>query len=621
MNFRKDINGIRAIAVIAVLLFHFNSSWLQGGFAGVDVFFVISGFLMTGIIFRGIEQENFSILKFYVARANRIIPALAVLCLVLLVFGWFYLTPLDYTTLGKHVASSMGFLSNIIYWRESGYFDASSQEKWLLHTWSLSAEWQFYIIYPLILVVLRKFMTVKKIKKVVLFGTILGFLFCVVATYKWPNAAYYLLPTRAWEMMVGGVAFLYPFSIEDKRKKLVEWLGLILIFISYLFISKSNPWPGYLAILPVFGAFLIIQSQRNDSFITSNIVFQKIGTWSYSIYLWHWPIVVAMYYFSLNDSFVYIGIVLSILLGFLSNKYIEKIKFRNNFSGLLSYLKCKPMYAMLVAVFFLSFIYLTNGMNKNTYFLSEYIEKTKHTSYYHSGPTSNLDCRLGSKKSEPIGLVWGDSYAGQLDPFVINFLSEEQSFVSRTTSYCVPSLSLTKSLGWYPEHCRILREKTIEEIKNKKYKVIFLAGRWEYLYGNDSEAGFNSVLDAINLSSKNALVVYVVAQPILYKRNIRNDFLRSKISSRYKADYTKDDNLANQINNKLEQAIKKIGYKNVYYVSRDVLYGSSTHSDLTSSGIPYTFDQGHFTDAGSLAASNNFINSKLFNLTEKILNH
>ena len=621
MNFRKDINGIRAIAVIAVLLFHFNSSWLQGGFAGVDVFFVISGFLMTGIIFRGIEQENFSILKFYVARANRIIPALAVLCLVLLIFGWFYLTPLDYKALGKHVASSMGFLSNIIYWRESGYFDTSSQEKWLLHTWSLSAEWQFYIIYPLILVVMRKFMTVKKMKKAVLFGTILGFLFCVVATYKWPNAAYYLLPTRAWEMMVGGVAFLYPFSIEDKRKKLVEWLGLTLIFISYFLISESNPWPGYLAILPVFGAFLIIQSQRNDSFITSNIVFQKIGTWSYSIYLWHWPIVVAIYYFSLNDSFIYIGIVLSILLGFLSNKYIEKIKFRNDFSGLRSYLKCKPMCFMLIAGLFSSLIYSTNGMNKNTYSLSGYIEKTKHTSYCHSGPTSNLDCRLGSKKSEPIGLVWGDSYAGQLDPFVINFLSEEQSFVSRTTSYCVPSLSLTKSLGWYPEYCRILREKTIEEIKNKKYKVIFLAGRWEYLYDNDSEAGFNSVLDAINLSSNNALVVYVVAQPILYKRNIRNDFLRSKISSRYKVDYTKDDNLANEINNKLEQAIKKIGYKNVYYISRDVIYGSSTHSDLTSSGIPYTFDQGHFTDAGSLAASKNFINSKLFNLTEKILNH
>ena len=113
-SFRQDINGLRAIAVIAVVLFHFNASWMPGGFAGVDVFFVISGFLMTGIIFRGIEQENFSILKFYVARANRIIPALAVLCLVLLVFGWFYLTPLDYKALGKHAASSVAFLSNII---------------------------------------------------------------------------------------------------------------------------------------------------------------------------------------------------------------------------------------------------------------------------------------------------------------------------------------------------------------------------------------------------------------------------------------------------------------------------------------------------------------------------
>ena len=194
-SFRYDINGLRAIAVIAVVLFHFNASWMPGGFAGVDVFFVISGFLMTGIIFRGIEQENFSILKFYVARANRIIPALAVLCLILLIFGWFYLTPLDYKSLGKHAATSVSFLSNIVYWRESGYFDAASHEKWLLHTWSLSVEWQFYIIYPLILVAMRKFMSIKTMKYLLLVGTILGFIFCVIATYKWPNPSiiFYLL--------------------------------------------------------------------------------------------------------------------------------------------------------------------------------------------------------------------------------------------------------------------------------------------------------------------------------------------------------------------------------------------------------------------------------------------
>ena len=219
MYFRKDINGLRAIAVIGVMLFHFNASWMPGGFAGVDVFFVISGFLMTGIIFRGIEQENFSILKFYVARANRIIPALAVLCSVLLLFGWFYLTPLDYKNLGKHVGSSMGFLSNFIYWRESGYFDAASQEKWLLHTWSLSVEWQFYIIYPLVLVALRNFMSLKAMKVAVLHGTVLGFIFCVIATFKWPDSAYYLLPARAWEMMIGGVAYLYPIAMQKMEEK------------------------------------------------------------------------------------------------------------------------------------------------------------------------------------------------------------------------------------------------------------------------------------------------------------------------------------------------------------------------------------------------------------------
>ncbi|MFT6212948.1 MAG: peptidoglycan/LPS O-acetylase OafA/YrhL, partial [Alphaproteobacteria bacterium] len=323
MQFRKDINGLRAIAVIAVVLFHFNASWISGGFAGVDVFFVISGFLMTGIIFRGIEQGNFSILKFYVARANRIIPALAALCLALFIWGWFYLTPYDYKALGKHIASSMFFLSNIAYWKEAGYFDAASHEKWLLHSWSLSAEWQFYIIYPLILVGIRKFMSVKALKLMVLLGVILGFMLCVVVTYKAPNPAYYLLPTRAWEMMIGGVAYLYPFAIAEKRKKFLEWSGLLLIIASYFLISKENPWPGYLAFFPVLGSFFIIQAGRNNSFVTGNFIFQKLGAWSYSIYLWHWPLVVAIYYFSLNDVFIYIGIALSILLGFLSNRYIE----------------------------------------------------------------------------------------------------------------------------------------------------------------------------------------------------------------------------------------------------------------------------------------------------------
>lgn len=452
MQFRNDINGLRAIAVIAVVLFHFNASWMPGGFAGVDVFFVISGFLMTGIIFRGIEQENFSILKFYVARANRIIPALAFLCLVLLVFGWLYLIPLDYSALGKHVGSSMGFLSNIIYWRESGYFDAASQEKWLLHTWSLSVEWQFYIIYPLVLVAMRKFMSLKAMKATILVGTVLGFIFCVVATYKFPNPAYYLLPTRAWEMMIGGVAYLYPLKLEENRKKVFEWVGLTLISLSYIYISKENLWPGYLALIPVLGVFLLIQAQRNDSFVTGNIIFQSLGKWSYSIYLWHWPLVVAIYYFSLNEQFIYFGIILSIILGFISNKYIESIKFRSDFNGLYSYLGSKLLFLVFVVGFLGGATFVFRGFEFHypesvLVATKESLNKNPRRDECHVGSGNVPECIYGN--GDLGAIVIGDSHA--------------QSIIRSVEK----SLENKKVLDWTMSGCR-----TIEGIFNIKKGII-----------------------------------------------------------------------------------------------------------------------------------------------------
>lgn len=494
MQFRKDINGLRAIAVIAVVLFHFNATWMPGGFAGVDVFFVISGFLMTGIIFRGIEQEHFSILKFYVARANRIIPALAVLCLVLLVFGWFYLNPVDYKALGKHAGCSMSFISNITYWRESGYFDVSSHEKWLLHTWSLSAEWQFYIIYPLVLVAMRKFMSIKVMKATVLLGTVLGFIFCVVATYKWPNPSYYLLPTRAWEMMIGGVAYLYPIALKEGRKKLLEWFGIALIIGSYLLISKDSFWPGYLALFPVLGSFLIIQAQRNDSFITSNIVAQKIGAWSYSIYLWHWPLVVAIYYFSLNEMFIYLGIALSVLFGFLSNKYIEKIKFRSDFPQLINYLKCKPLY-MVGVVFLTSCMVDKFEPNKYLYSMSESVLKSFERGNYECFDKDFLHrddndfCKIteGSKKL----FAFGDSHSYSSLP-AIEMVSKERNFEMTYAGYsgCPPLIDVyPKRSDQNNKNCNMLNDKVIKYIIDNKYDYAFLAARWTYYTEGEYSGG------------------------------------------------------------------------------------------------------------------------------------
>lgn len=208
-GFRTDINGLRAWAVVAVVLYHFGVPGFAGGFAGVDVFFVLSGFLMAGIVIGGVEVGRFSLGGFYLARARRILPALLVLVLAVLVVGWFLLMPSDYQTLGRHARESVFFTSNLRYLAESGYFDASSHEKWLLHTWSLSVEWQFYLIYPLVLAGLARLRPGRAVllgaHVVVLLGS---FALCQFLTATKPSQAFFLLQARAWELLLGGLVFL-----------------------------------------------------------------------------------------------------------------------------------------------------------------------------------------------------------------------------------------------------------------------------------------------------------------------------------------------------------------------------------------------------------------------------
>lgn len=511
MEFRKDINGLRAIAVIAVVLFHFNPKWLPGGFAGVDVFFVISGYLMTSIIFRGLEQKNFSVSKFYIARANRIIPALAILCLVLLVFGWFYLIPTDYRALGKHVASSTSFLSNIIYWMESGYFDSASHEKWLLHTWSLSVEWQFYIIYPLVIVFLGKLLVLKTLKKVIIWSTLVGFIFCIFATYKWPNMSYYMLPTRAWEMMIGGVAYLYPLiNIKERQRKLLNIFGSTLVIASCMFITKDTPWPGYLAILPVMGAFLIIQAKNQRSIISQSVIIQSIGSWSYSIYLWHWPLVVGLAYFSLNFAYIFLGILLSVFLGFISYKYIERINFRVSFKKPVEYLKCKPIYIVLITCTTSSFIYVTYGVS--THYNQKIIVADKESTNknpYRCMIDNKFPCYIGNKNNIR-AIIVGDSHADALTTSLASIFNlKSEGIIALTKSACpfiVNALSTKSGKECFEENIR--RAKFL----NNQYKnipVVWVARTGVYIYGQTNPSRINNQLDiepSIYFTKKNKTV-------------------------------------------------------------------------------------------------------------------
>lgn len=297
VTYREDINGLRAWAVVAVLLFHFSLIGLPGGFIGVDIFFVISGYLMTAIVVSKLEKGSFSLLDFYMARVRRILPALLVVITTLLILGWFWLPTPDYQELGKQSAYSLAFLSNIGYWKSAGYFDSAAHEKWLLHTWSLAVEAQFYVIYPILVATLWKLWPKIKILTVVLTALfVLSFTLNITLVHYKPTAAFYLLPTRGWELLAGGLVYLLSrqLVLSKPNTNVLYWLGWVLVFSSLVFITQHLAWPGHWAILPVLGTSFIMFANNQDCKLTNNAIAQWLGDRSYSLYLWHWPLVVAL---------------------------------------------------------------------------------------------------------------------------------------------------------------------------------------------------------------------------------------------------------------------------------------------------------------------------------------
>jgi peptidoglycan/LPS O-acetylase OafA/YrhL len=326
-GFRSDINGLRAWAVAAVILYHFGVPGFSGGFVGVDVFFVISGFLMTGIVIKGLERGSFSVIGFYMARGRRIVPALLVLCAVLLALGWFVLLPPDYKKLSTHSVYALTFLSNVEFWQEAGYFDVASREKWLLHTWSLSVEWQFYLILPVALWVVWRVKPGRVAQTWAVVVALVASLFASIwVTSTQPSAAFYLLHTRAWEMLAGGLVFLLAanFKLSEAQRRWMESAGLLLIVLAIAVYDKDTAWPGWRAMLPVAAAVLVLVANRS-SIWTASWLPQWLGDRSYSLYLWHWPVVVALVYFDLHDNSMAItaAIFLTALLGHISYVGVE----------------------------------------------------------------------------------------------------------------------------------------------------------------------------------------------------------------------------------------------------------------------------------------------------------
>ena len=505
MNFRYDINGLRAIAVLAVVVFHFNPQWLPGGFAGVDVFFVISGFLMTSIIFSGIEKNNFNLFKFYNARANRIVPVLAAMSTVLLVFGWFYLIPTDYSDLGRQVEKSSLFISNLLFAKGGGYFDTAEHTKWLLHTWSLSVEWQFYIFFPIVIIALKKYLSVSNLKRVVLGLFLASFIYCIYATYKDSKTAYFLLTSRAWEMLLGGLAFLYPWSLKNKLHQIfTQCLGIILIVASYFLMSKDTPWPGYMALIPVLGAYFMVVANYQNNFLINNPISNSIGKWSYSIYVWHWPLVVLGFYFTFENWWIY-GIPLSILIGFLSYQFIEKVNFPR-YSSWKEIYKVKPFYIFLIIVACGYIVKETNGIkfhysSQILDILNEKDNRNPHKCLSSKDDDDNLPlCKIGNQKNIKMIIV-GDSHADAITTAVIAPLNlKNEGAIALVKSGCAYKFSNR----YNTTDCNIVNKKRTAYLQQYNGVPIIISNRYttKFLGENDPERGkFN--INKLDVNTQN----------------------------------------------------------------------------------------------------------------------
>lgn len=292
LKYRPEIDGLRAVAVVPVVLFHAGFGMFSGGFVGVDVFFVISGYLITGILLSDIAADRFSILRFYERRARRILPALFAVLLVCLPLAWFLLLPDEMARFGKSMLAVLGFVSNMTFWREEGYFTSASELKPLLHTWSLAVEEQFYIAFPLLLFLLRR-LEAKKLAWVIALAALGSFLLSELAASRFALANFYLAPTRAWELLAGSLCACLGRKDGYRHAAWLGWLGLGAIVLAIFLLDGTYPFPSHWALLPVGGTMLLIlfaQGQSGAGRLLAMRPMVGIGLVSYSLYLWHQPV-------------------------------------------------------------------------------------------------------------------------------------------------------------------------------------------------------------------------------------------------------------------------------------------------------------------------------------------
>ena len=481
VNYRSDIDGLRAVAVVSVILFHAGLPVFSGGFVGVDVFFVISGYLITRILL-----EDASIVRFYQRRARRIIPALSVVLLCVLGMGGLLFLPHDLIDLSESVQSTLLFVSNIFFWRKAGYF-ATEAELWpLLHTWSLGVEEQFYIFFPLV-VRLFAFLP-RRLLSVVLLGLMLMSLWgaaFAIAHVK-PAVAFYMAPTRAWELLAGAilVSARLPMLEDFVTRSLLAVLGAIGVIVPVMLYSPGTPFPGFAALPPVIGcAMLLYAGQRGDHLLSRPLGWgpvRGIGLISYSLYLWHWPILAFARYVKvrpLEPHETAEAILLAFGLAVLSWLYVER-PFRRGFSdsNIWIFSLCASLGILIAASGFIAAGGMPARFPADIVALNEASGTTWRCpvrSFIPFGSYYACPLNLPSRNvSDADVVLWGDSHAQMYAPGVSTSLGNRRSILINANG-CAPIAAPVDMPG-----CGDVQWQNYQEIRKLPAKTVVLAQNW-----------------------------------------------------------------------------------------------------------------------------------------------
>ena len=504
LKYRTDIDGLRAVAVLGVVIYHAFPWMIPGGFIGVDIFFVISGYLISGILYKGHKSGNFSFKEFYARRIRRLFPALITMLVITIAYGWVILLPDEFQQLGKHVASGTLFIQNIVFWQESGYFDTTASLKPLLHLWSLAVEEQFYIFFPILLIILWKKPRILAPAMVLLL--IVTFILNVVMSVQNSVSDFFLTPYRAWEFLGGSLLAWWHYERGHEEevpayREMLSVVGLLLLGLGMAFIHTGDPYPGWRAILPVAGTLLLMEGGAGTNLkgtgawinrkILSHPAVVWIGLISYPLYLFHWPALSFVHIVkgaSPKPVYLIDALVVSLVLTVLTYYFIEKRTRHHKSRWILPGLIVSFFLMGILGLFAWCQAMPSRYSNPQMRKVNLVIQERNMLSGWEQVKSKNGFCMNRTGGNGQQTLFFGDSNMQQYSPRLRELLKDnhpdERGVISIGEGGIVPIRNVT--LNHSPECERMFEALDQQLSSNPKIDRVVIAARWSFYFKQGS---------------------------------------------------------------------------------------------------------------------------------------